>query len=233
MFVGKAFGILLALGLWTVDVNAHGRISLSSLLFRKTNEDFVADGMKRNHHHHHNFERQESESVCSTCTTSTLSSWIPYDQAVFATSTVTAWTTQMVLVDTFPATTVTTTLSSVPAATGTSQKAKRQLGSGYAMTFTPYDESTGNCLQADAILAQLQQIKSLGFGHIRLYGVDCGQLDTVADQAISLGFTVTLGIYIDSTGTQRGYSDLATLIQWGKWSANIAYINIGISLQAV
>ena len=233
MFSGKAFGILLALGLCAGDVNAHGRISLSSLLFRKTNEDFVADGMKRNHHHHHNFERQENESVCSTCTTSTLSSWIPYDQAVFATSTVTAWTTQMVLVDTFPATTVTTTLSSVPAATGTSQKAKRQLGSGYAMTFTPYDESTGNCLQADAILAQLQQIKSLGFGHIRLYGVDCGQLDTVADQAISLGFTVTLGIYIDSTGTQRGYSDLATLIQWGKWSANIAYINIGISLQAV
>jgi len=168
--------------------------------------------------------------VCSTCTMSTVSNWIPYDQAVFATSTVTTWTTEMVLVDTYPATTVTTTLSDVPAATGTSQKAKRQLGPGYAMTYTPYDESTGGCLSPDAIFAQLQQIKSLGFSHIRMYGVDCNQLCNVADQATSLGFTITLGIYIDSTGTARGYSDLATLIEWGNWGDNIAYINIGISL---
>jgi exo-beta-1,3-glucanase (GH17 family) len=155
---------------------------------------------------------------------------VPYDQAVFQTSTVTEWTTQMVVVGTNPTTTVTTTLSNDPAATGTpAKKEKRQLGAGYAMTYTPYDESSGACLDAASVLAQLQEIQSLGFNHIRLYGVDCDQLSTAADQAVQLGFTITLGIYIDATGTVRGFSDLDTMIAWGtgNWPSNIAYINIG------
>jgi exo-beta-1,3-glucanase (GH17 family) len=155
---------------------------------------------------------------------------VPYDQAVFQTSTVTHWTTQKVVVGTNPTTTVTTTLSNDPAATGTpAKKEKRQLGAGYAMTYTPYDESSGACMDAGSVLAQLQEIQSLGFNHIRLYGVDCDQLTTTANQAVELGFTLTLGVYIDATGTVRGYSDLATLIAWGEgnWPSNIAHINIG------
>lgn len=143
----------------------------------------------------------------------------------------TMWTTQMVLVDTYPATTVTTTLSNGASATAAPKKSKRQLGPGYAITYTPYDEATGGCLSSEAVLAQLQQIRSLGFNHIRLYGVDCNQLTTVASQATQLGFTITLGIYIDGTGTVRGYSDLQAMISWGQWTPNIAYINIGRSLR--
>ena len=137
----------------------------------------------------------------------------------------------MVVVGTNPTTTVTTTLSNGPAATGTSKKEKRQLGPGYALTYTPYDESTGACMDAASVLAQLEEIQSLGFKHIRLYGVDCDQLTTTADQAVQLGFTLTLGVYIDATGTVRGYSDLETLITWGalNWPSNIAHINIGTS----
>jgi exo-beta-1,3-glucanase (GH17 family) len=136
----------------------------------------------------------------------------------------------MVVVGTNPTTTVTTTLSNGAAATGTpAKKQKRQLGAGYAMTYTPYDESSGACLDAGSVLSQLEAIQSLGFDHIRLYGVDCDQLTTTATQAVQLGFTITLGVYIDDTGTVRGFSDLATLIAWGtgNWPSNIAHINIG------
>jgi hypothetical protein len=226
MFFRKSFGVVLALGLCAVDVNAHGRTTSRFREIQRLTLSF-ADGIKRQHHHHHDLKRQDTESVCSTCTTTTVSSWIPYDQAVFQTSTVTAWTTQLVMVDSSPATTITTTLSDMPSTTGTSQKAKRGLGPGYAMTYTPYDQSTGACMSADTVRAQLQQIQGLGFNCIRLYGVDCDQLTTTADTATQMGFTVTLGIYIDDTGTTRGYSDLATVISWAHWSDNIAYINIG------
>ena len=95
------------------------------------------------------------------------------------------------------------------------------------MTYTGYT-SDGGCASADAVLADLQDIKSKGFSRIRMYGVDCNQLSTVADQAASLGFTLTLGIYIDNTGTARGSSDLATMISWGNWN-NVDIINIGMS----
>jgi exo-beta-1,3-glucanase (GH17 family) len=49
-----------------------------------------------------------------------------------------------------------------------------------------------------------------------MYGVDCDQLSNVADQAISLGFRLTLGVYIDSSGTVRGEADLDAIITWGK-----------------
>lgn len=145
---------------------------------------------------------------------------------------------------TTPTTTTTTTSSVVssdpPASTkpssstssGNTAKAPApapasSLGGGlYALTYTPYD-SSGGCMSAGAVLAQLQDIKSKGFPRIRMYGVDCNQLSTVADQAITLGFSLTLGVYIDHTGTSRGNSDLQTLIAWGKWGA-VDIINIGI-----
>jgi len=81
-------------------------------------------------------------------------------------------------------------------------------------------------MTAAEVLVDLQNIKSLGFNHIRMYSVDCNQLSTTADQAISLGMQLTLGVFIDSTGTTRGYSDLEAIISWGNW-ANVVVINLG------
>jgi exo-beta-1,3-glucanase (GH17 family) len=61
-----------------------------------------------------------------------------------------------------------------------------------------------------------------------MYSTDCNQLSTVADQAIGLGFQLTMGVFIDGSGTTRGYSDLSQLIAWGKWGS-VDIINIGIS----
>jgi len=107
-----------------------------------------------------------------------------------------------------------------------SATASPNTGGLYAMTFTPYD-STGACMSAGAVLADLQDIQSKGFPRIRMYGVDCDQLSTVADQAISLGFRLTLGVYIDSTGTVRGTSDLDAILEWANWGA-VDVIIIGI-----
>ena len=100
-------------------------------------------------------------------------------------------------------------------------------GGLYAMTYTPYD-SSGGCKSADVVLSDLQLIKSKGFPRIRMYSTDCNQLSTVADQAISLGLQLTMGIFIDSTGIARGNSELQQLIAWGKWGS-VDIINIGIS----
>jgi exo-beta-1,3-glucanase (GH17 family) len=62
-----------------------------------------------------------------------------------------------------------------------------------------------------------------------MYSTDCGQLQTVADQAISLGLQLTMGIFIDDTGLTRGESELEQLIAWGKWGS-VDIINIGTVL---
>lgn len=81
-------------------------------------------------------------------------------------------------------------------------------------------------MSAEAVLADLQTIKAAGFEHVRTYSVDCDTLSVVCDQAISLGFTLTVGVYLDDTGTVRGQADLSAVIAWAQWS-NVVVINIG------
>jgi hypothetical protein len=101
-------------------------------------------------------------------------------------------------------------------------------GGLYAITYTPYDAG-GGCKTGDVILSDLQDIKSKGFPRIRMYSTDCGQLSLVANQAIGLGFRLTLGIFIDGSGAIRGNSELDQLIAWGNWGS-VDIINIGMSL---
>jgi len=81
-------------------------------------------------------------------------------------------------------------------------------------------------MSASAVLADLQAIQAAGFHHIRTYSVDCATLSIVCDQAISLGMSLTVGVYLDDTGTVRGQADLSTVIAWAQWS-NVVAINIG------
>jgi hypothetical protein len=106
---------------------------------------------------------------------------------------------------------------------------RRQASGLYKITYTPYDPSTGACMSADAVLSDLQRIQAAGFLGIRMYSVDCNQLTTVADQALGLGLTVTLGVFIDSTGVTRGNADLDAIISWGNWQG-VDVINLGIML---
>jgi len=136
----------------------------------------------------------------------------------------------MVFVDQSDTTTVTYTATGGPAATGASKAKraaepveedleKRQYTGLYAITYTGYDPATGACMDAASVLSDLQEIQALGFPRIRMYSVDCNQLSTVADQAIGLGFKITLGVYVDETGTARGYSDLDAILGWAQWES--------------
>jgi len=186
-------------------------------------------------HQHH----KRQEACVGDCSTTVFTTWVPYTPAAdpaTSTSTVTVQTTQMVFVDQSDTATVTYTATDGPAATGASKAKravdekvdleKRQYTGLYAMTYTGYDPDTGACMDANSILADLQDIKSLGFPRIRMYSVDCNQLSTVADQAIGLGLSVTLGVYLDDTGTVRGYTDLDAILAWAQWDS-VDIINIG------
>src|SRR5271170_4918221 len=160
-------------------------------------------------HQHH----KRQEACVGDCSTTVFTTWVPYTPAAdpaTSTSTVTVQTTQMVFVDQSDTTTVTYTATGGPAATGASKAKraaepveedleKRQYTGLYAITYTGYDPATGACMDAASVLSDLQEIQALGFPRIRMYSVDCNQLSTVADQAIGLGFKITLGVYVDET----------------------------------
>jgi len=190
------------------------------------------DGMRHQHH------KRQDDTCVGDCTTIVTTTWVPYTpDPTTSTSTVTVQTTQMVFVDQSDTTTVTYTATDGPTPTGGSKVkrvepvenkdiVKRQYSGMYGITYTGYDPSTGGCMDAATILTDLQEIQALGFPRIRMYSVDCNQLSTVADQAIGIGLTVTLGVYVDNTGTVRGYSDLDAILAWAQWDG-VDVINIG------
>jgi exo-beta-1,3-glucanase (GH17 family) len=178
-------------------------------------------------------QHQKKDVNTCDCTAQTVTTWVPYIPSEWTTSTVTVWTTQSVIIQQSGGSTVTMTVSGDASPTLVSQRAKRQIDAGgpapYGMTYTPYD-STGACMSAEEVLPDLQNIQSMGFPRIRMYGVDCDQLSTVADQATSLGLKITVGVYIDDTGLTRGNADLAAVLAWGNW-ANVDIITIGTILR--
>jgi len=229
-------GLVLAVAGLSAVAQAHRRTFPSPpFLCQKETYGGLLDGMRHQHH-----KRQAADTCDGDCTTIVTTTWVPYTpDPTTSTSTVTVQTTQMVFVDQGATTTVTYTTTDGAAPTGGSKVKreepfpnkdlkKRQYSGMYAITYTGYDPSSGACMDAASVLTDLVAIKALGFPQIRMYSVDCSQLTTVADQAIELGFSVTLGVYLDSTGTVRGTSDLEAIIAWaeGDWDG-IDVINIG------
>lgn len=64
-------------------------------------------------------------------------------------------------------------------------------GSGKGITYTPYTDA-GQCKTADDINSDFD--KMAGYSLVRLYGIDCGQLDTVVDAAKQRNMKLFLGI---------------------------------------
>ena len=223
-------GLVLAVAGLSAVVQAHRR-TFPPRLFRTKLTGFL-DGMRHQHG-----KRQDTNTCTGECTTIVTTTWVPYTPDPTTTSTVTVQTTQMVFVDLSGTTTVTYTATDGPTPTGGSKVkrvepaenndlVKRQYDSMYSITYTGYDPATGACMDAASVLTDLVAIKALGFPRIRMYSVDCNQLSTVAEQAIGLGMEVTLGVYLDNTGTVRGYTDLDAILAWAQWD-NVGVINIG------
>lgn len=120
-----------------------------------------------------------------------------------------------------PAVAAVKTSSATPASTPASSSASTSgCGLGqhpqYAVTYTGYTHTTGNCMAADEVLTELKNIQANGFYAIRMYSTDCNQLETVASQALSIGLKVILGVYIDQAGVSSGTSQVNDIVEWSK-----------------
>jgi exo-beta-1,3-glucanase (GH17 family) len=83
----------------------------------------------------------------------------------------------------------------------------------WAMTYTPYD-TAGQCKSADAVLADLTEIKGKGFTTVRLYGTDCSGLSSVGGGAKKVGLKIILGVFI-SAGIDAARPQISEIVAWG------------------
>lgn len=91
------------------------------------------------------------------------------------------------------------------------------------IVYTPYNDD-GTCKSTAAVASDIASMYSLGFGRVRIYGVDCNQVSNVLAAVKPFGMGVFLGIF----DMGQCESQLAQLIQFvaGDWSPVYA-ISIG------
>lgn len=129
-----------------------------------------------------------------------------------------------------PISSATSALVPVPSASGTSSSTAASStptgnlgGNGglWAMTFTPYDHETGECMTADAIDADISSIAAAGFTTLRVYSTDCDTLPHVGEACSKYGVKMIVGIFISEYGCSNGSPDVDTQIsalkEWGQW----------------
>lgn len=91
------------------------------------------------------------------------------------------------------------------------------------IVYTPYNDD-GTCKSTDVVASDIASMNSLGFGMVRIYGVDCNQVSNVLAAVKPFGMKVFLGIF----DMGQCESQLAQLIQFvaGDWSSVYA-VSIG------
>lgn len=88
-----------------------------------------------------------------------------------------------------------------------------------ALTYSPYSND-GSCKTAQQVLADLEIIASKNIPRIRVYGTDCGSVQTIGAAVIHYGLVLDQGFYIDPTGVDSIDAGVQEFIQWasaGNW----------------
>lgn len=119
---------------------------------------------------------------------------------------------------------VASSASSSSSSTAASSTPTGTLGGGgglWAMTYTPYDSSNGECKTSDAVDADVKAIAAAGFTTLRVYSTDCDTLPLVGDACKKYGLRMIVGIFISEYGCSNGSPDVDTQIsalkEWGQW----------------
>ncbi|KFY09648.1 hypothetical protein V492_05412 [Pseudogymnoascus sp. VKM F-4246] len=117
--------------------------------------------------------------------------------------------------------------STSPAPVQTSEASKPQPNKGglgtdgdqWAITYTPYDQA-GSCLDASAVLKDLEDIASKGFTAVRLYSADktdCNGLENVSAACEAHGLQLIVGVYIKETGIEGARPQITSLSTFTRW----------------
>lgn len=116
--------------------------------------------------------------------------------------------------------------SAVSTSTSTSGGGEGTLGSSsdqWAMCYTPYNPTTGDCLSAAEVLVDITLIKAKGFKAIRMYSSsegDCSGLENIGAAAKAVGLNIIVGIWIGDTGISGASEQVSDLLAWGNTDTN-------------
>lgn len=113
------------------------------------------------------------------------------------------------------------TSSSAAASSTTTTGTLGGSGNKWAMTYTPYDSTTGDCKTADAVDSDVASIANSGFTVLRVYSTDCDTLPNVGAAAAKYGLKMIVGIFISEVGCANGSPDvdsqISALKEWARW----------------
>ncbi len=97
----------------------------------------------------------------------------------------------------------------------------------HGVTYSPYN-SDGSCKSAGQVLSDFQQLKGQ-YGLVRIYGVDCDQVNTVMQAASSIGVKLMLGVFnLDGLDGQVGQL-VSAVKSNGGWDS-VSAISVGNEL---
>lgn len=113
--------------------------------------------------------------------------------------------------------------SSAPATPGNSKTEVKGTNDHFAITYGPYDSSSGNCKTGDQVKKDIAEIKKAGFQAVRIYGTDCDTLVNVVPACVDQGLQVIAGIFvkpedecsITSPQVKKQVDDLVSMNNWG------------------
>lgn len=116
----------------------------------------------------------------------------------------------------------TQTTASAPASSSSSGSSSSS--SGLGVTYSPYN-ADGTCKSQSQVNADFAQLD--GYSLVRMYGVDCNQLNTVGSAATAKGMKLFLGVY-DINEVASEVSEIVAYAA-GNWD-NIHTVSIGNEL---
>lgn len=100
------------------------------------------------------------------------------------------------------------------------------------LVYSPYN-GDGSCKSATDVYGDLSIIKARGVNKIRIYGTDCGSLETVLPVCAQFGMKVNQGLWISAAGVDSIDSAVASLISYGQTSGWDVFDFITVGNEAI
>ncbi|KAH8881439.1 glycoside hydrolase [Thozetella sp. PMI_491] len=95
------------------------------------------------------------------------------------------------------------------------------------VTYSPY-AADGSCKSSGQVLSDMKRLEGL-HGAVRIYGVDCNQVDSVMQAANSIGVKVMLGIF-DVDAMDDGINQMTSAVKANGGWGPVAAVSIGNEL---